>query len=210
MIDGGLVNIGELFKTVIEGLDLHLLDSAEYELSKVSRSFREKTSESCHGGAKDHRKKQRVLVLEKRKLKPTLFSSNNRKQAVATTTRKIVSKIEDVRPGMCVALASDNTDRHIHSLGRYPSRFIPELPRWAIETYSQPGDLVLDPFVGSGTTAVEAAILGRHCLAADISPYACLLTEAKASAFRNRKIDDLQRRFQDLGEALSLTPCGRT
>jgi len=57
--------------------------------------------------------------------------------------------------------------------GRYRGNWSPYIPRNLILRYSEPGDLVLDPFVGGGTTAVEAKLLGRRCIARDINP-ACV------------------------------------
>lgn len=48
-----------------------------------------------------------------------------------------------------------------HNFYRYPARFSPQFARAAIEVFSEPGDVVLDPFMGSGTTLVEASALGR-------------------------------------------------
>ena len=44
-----------------------------------------------------------------------------------------------------------------------------ELPSWFIKLFTLEGDLVLDPFVGSGTTAEAARLLGRHFLGIDIN-----------------------------------------
>ena len=46
-----------------------------------------------------------------------------------------------------------------HNFYRYPARFSPKLVRAAIEAFTEPGDLVLDPFVGGGTTLVEAMVV---------------------------------------------------
>ncbi|HEY8743027.1 MAG TPA: DNA methyltransferase, partial [Chloroflexota bacterium] len=51
--------------------------------------------------------------------------------------------------------------------GSYRGNWSPYIPRNLILRYTQPGELVLDPFVGGGTTAVEAKLLGRRCLALD-------------------------------------------
>jgi len=51
----------------------------------------------------------------------------------------------------------------------HPAPFPVELPRRLILLYTSPGDLVLDPFMGSGTTAVAAKKLGRHYYGCDIS-----------------------------------------
>lgn len=45
-----------------------------------------------------------------------------------------------------------------------------DLPQWFIKLFTKPGDVVLDPFVGSGTTALAAIKLGRHFVGIDISP----------------------------------------
>jgi adenine-specific DNA methylase len=46
-----------------------------------------------------------------------------------------------------------------------------------IEYYTDPGDVVLDPFMGSGVTVIEAAGLGRDAVGNDLNPIAVLLTE---------------------------------
>lgn len=60
--------------------------------------------------------------------------------------------------------------------GRYRGNWSPYIPRNVILKYSQPGDVVLDYFVGGGTTAVEAKLLGRKCIAIDINPACVALT----------------------------------
>src|SRR6266487_2108850 len=45
-----------------------------------------------------------------------------------------------------------------------------------IEYYTNPGDVVLDPFMGSGVTVVEAARLGRKAIGNDLNPVACFIT----------------------------------
>jgi site-specific DNA-methyltransferase (adenine-specific) len=58
----------------------------------------------------------------------------------------------------------------------HPAPFPEELPRRLIKLYSYPGDLVLDPFSGSGTTLVAAKKLGRGALGVEINPIFCDLT----------------------------------
>jgi len=60
--------------------------------------------------------------------------------------------------------------------GRYRGNWSPYIPRNVIMKYSRPGDTVLDYFVGGGTTAVEAKLLGRKCIALDINTAAVELT----------------------------------
>lgn len=58
----------------------------------------------------------------------------------------------------------------------HPAPFPEELPRRLIKLYSYPDDLVLDPFLGSGTTAVAAVKLGRRALGVEINPRFCELS----------------------------------
>jgi len=60
--------------------------------------------------------------------------------------------------------------------GRYRGNWSPYIPRNIILKYSKPGAVVLDYFVGGGTTAIEAKLLGRRCIARDINPGAVGLT----------------------------------
>jgi hypothetical protein len=67
-----------------------------------------------------------------------------------------------------------------HPLYRYPALMSPHLARAVIETMTEPGDLVLDPFSGGGTTAIEALALGRAVICSDLNSLACFVTRAKA------------------------------
>lgn len=60
--------------------------------------------------------------------------------------------------------------------GRYRGNWSPYIPRNVILRHTHPGDVVLDYFVGGGTTAVEAKLLGRQCIARDINPGAIAIT----------------------------------
>jgi DNA modification methylase len=60
--------------------------------------------------------------------------------------------------------------------GNYRGNWSPYIPRNVILMYSKPGDIVLDQFCGGGTTAVEAKLLGRRCIARDINQAAIQLT----------------------------------
>ena len=60
--------------------------------------------------------------------------------------------------------------------GDYRGNWPPQLARALILMYTEPGDTVLDPMVGSGTTCIEAKLLGRNCIGVDINYSAVMLT----------------------------------
>jgi len=72
--------------------------------------------------------------------------------------------------------------RQMHSLHyviSYRASFKPELPNFCIKRYSRKGDVVLDPFTGRGTTALQANLLGRVAWGCDVNPLATRMTTAK-------------------------------
>lgn len=75
-----------------------------------------------------------------------------------------------------------------HAFYRYPARFSPSFARAAIETFTRPGDLVLDPFMGGATTLVEASVLRRIGIGVDINALSCFIGRAKTSALSDADI----------------------
>jgi hypothetical protein len=71
--------------------------------------------------------------------------------------------------------------RAAHSLHEisYRACFKPQLPRFFIERLTSPGDIVYDPFMGRGTTLVEAALMGRGACGCDVNPLSRVLGEPR-------------------------------
>lgn len=82
----------------------------------------------------------------------------------------------------------DRQESTLQSLAPYAHRANPGLVRSLIELYSQPSEIVLDPFAGSGTVAFEAAGLDRTAWASDASPYACAIALGKLAAPRSERV----------------------
>ncbi|MCJ2512770.1 MAG: site-specific DNA-methyltransferase, partial [Candidatus Thermoplasmatota archaeon] len=78
-----------------------------------------------------------------------------------------------------------------HGIHRYPAKFIPQIPRFCLESYSRVGDDVLDPFMGSGTTLLESYILGRNSYGVDIHPLARMIAKVKITPLDPGHLDSL-------------------
>ncbi|MCD6522805.1 MAG: hypothetical protein J7K68_03570 [Candidatus Diapherotrites archaeon] len=85
-------------------------------------------------------------------------------------------------------LSRKETSYATHGYHRYPAKFIPQLARRCIEDYSAENEIVCDPFMGCGTTLVEALIAGRRAVGVDINPIAWLITIAKSVPIEPKKL----------------------
>lgn len=91
-----------------------------------------------------------------------------------------------------------------HNFYRYPARFSPKLVRAAIDAFTDPGDLVLDPFVGGGTTLVEAMASGRHAIGSDISSLATFVSEVKTTLYSEDELTRLTRWADGIAEGINI------
>jgi len=75
-----------------------------------------------------------------------------------------------------------------HNFHAFPAKFPPQLPGKFIEWLTEPGDIVLDPMMGSGTTILEAFLAGRRGIGLDIDPLALRLCRTKVTPTDIEKI----------------------
>ena len=73
--------------------------------------------------------------------------------------------------------------KHVHRLHPYLGKFIPQLVEFFLKKYFKSGDWILDPFVGSGTTLVEADSLGINSVGIEISHFNCLIADIKTRKY---------------------------
>lgn len=86
-----------------------------------------------------------------------------------------------------------DTQQHLHALHPYPARFIPQIPQKAIQSYSSPGDIVLDPFCGCGTTLLESILAMRRAIGIDSNPVAVLIAQAKTLKYSSQDLSRLEK-----------------
>lgn len=96
-------------------------------------------------------------------------------------------------------LREKDTTKHVHRLHPYKGKFIPQLVQYFIDNhiddfkkdvYFKTGDIILDPFCGSGTTLVQAIEMGLHSIGIDISHFNCLITETKLLSYNMILLED--------------------
>jgi SAM-dependent methyltransferase len=91
-----------------------------------------------------------------------------------------------------------------HGYYKYPARFSPAFARAAIETFTKPGQLVLDPHVGGGTSLVEAYASGRDAVGVDISALAEFVARAKCIIFSEGELETLRAWAKRLPAAVDI------
>lgn len=75
-----------------------------------------------------------------------------------------------------------------HNFHAFAAKFPPQLPRLFIHGLTQPGDVVLDPMMGSGTTIVEALLAARRAIGLDLDPLAFLITQVKTTPISREQL----------------------
>ncbi len=102
-----------------------------------------------------------------------------------------------------------DTTKHVHRLHPYKGKFIPQLVEYFIdghiddfkkEVFFKKGDVVLDPFAGSGTTLVQANEIGLHSVGIDISRFNSMISESKLLSY---DISSLGKELNKIREAIS-------
>jgi DNA methylase len=93
--------------------------------------------------------------------------------------------------------------KHVHRLHPYHGKFIPQLVEALLDRYLAPGDHVLDPFAGSGTTLVQALESGLDATGVDIAAFNCLLMRVKTAPYDLAELGD---ELRDVAERVDSLP----
>lgn len=100
------------------------------------------------------------------------------------------------------------TTKHVHRLHPYKGKFIPQLVEYFLDDhtdqfkrqrYFSAGDIILDPFCGSGTTLVQSCELGMHAIGIDISEFNAFISNAKVAS---HDISRLKTHAQEISDKL--------
>jgi len=97
-------------------------------------------------------------------------------------------------------LEDANTRYYTHGYHPYSSKYIPQIPNQLISKFTEKNDLVLDTFMGSGTTLVESKILGRNAIGIDVNPLACLISKVKTTTIKKSELVEISKILISLKE----------
>jgi site-specific DNA-methyltransferase (adenine-specific) len=115
--------------------------------------------------------------------------------------------------------ASPRWGHAAHAMCSYQGMFPAKVVHYFVLRYSRPGDLVVDPFSGRGTTVLQARAVGRRTIGNDLNPLAYVLTRAKADPPEWSRIvefiDELERDYErpaelDFGDEIQMLFHDRT
>ncbi len=85
------------------------------------------------------------------------------------------------------------TSGKTHNFYHYPARFSPDIARCVIQQFSHPGDVVIDPFMGGGTSVIEALSAGRRIVGVDINSLAHFVTDVRTTPLSPRDEEIVRR-----------------
>jgi len=106
-------------------------------------------------------------------------------------------------------LREKDTTKHVHRLHPYKGKFIPQLVQYFVDdhtddfkkdVYFKQGDVILDPFSGSGTTLVQSGEMGIHSIGIDVSHFNCMITDVKLHKYN---FDALRQEIDRVKQALA-------
>lgn len=104
----------------------------------------------------------------------------------------------DIVKDATYSINQTNPNSFTHGFFKYPCKFIPEIPRWAINKYTDKESLIFDPFSGSGTTLLEAQILGHNAFGTEIDPVAKKIIQVKTQKYNKEELEAIDFEYSSM------------
>lgn len=101
-----------------------------------------------------------------------------------------------------ISVREKDRTKHVHRLHPYLGKFIPQLVEVFLRKFFNPGQSIIDPFSGSGTTLIEANVLGISSLGIELSPFNTLIQKARIDDYNISRfkcqVRDVIRRLSEI------------
>ena len=104
------------------------------------------------------------------------------------TDNSLIEKINSIN----WEFSDADTQYLTHNIHRYSGKFIPQIAQQAIQLLTDPGDTILDSYMGSGTTLLEAQLSNRNAIGIDLNPLAVLISQVKNMRISKSDIHDIK------------------
>ncbi|WP_080675420.1 DNA methyltransferase [Clostridium perfringens] len=176
---------------IIVPTDLILSEYAEkigFEVDKIEVDRYIITSSQQYEATKENKQflRESLICLKKTK-------SKGEKPLIIVES--LPTEIED---NAIYMINQSNINDYTHSYFKYPCKFIPEIPRWAIKKYANKDTIIFDPFSGSGTTLTESIINGYDAYGTEIDDVAKLLIKVKTTKLTTQEMNDINHIVNDM------------
>jgi DNA modification methylase len=102
-------------------------------------------------------------------------------------------------------IPTSQTRSYTHAIHPYVAKFMPHFPNLFIRLLTKPGDIVLDPMCGSGTTLIDAMLNGRNAFGIDIDPLPRLITKVATTRVSKSKLEKLKQWEKEI-EKININP----
>lgn len=105
----------------------------------------------------------------------------------------------DIKSGATYSIKQANPNSYTHGMFKYPCKFIPEIPRWGINSFlPEKRGVIFDPFSGSGTTLLEANVNGIDAYGTEIDDVAKLIIKVKTTVLNSTQMEILEQCYLEI------------
>ena len=153
-------------------------------------------------------------IVNANKLKKTKINNNNSPlvsvdeltkyfETIRKNEEEIIKRIPNCNKDLLFFdISEKERTKHVHKLHPYMGKFIPQLVEYYLDRNFKREDIILDPFMGSGTTLIEANVKEINCIGIDISQFNCMIAKAKIQNYDfnllEKEVNDILKKTENI------------